>query len=138
ILRRGVVERGQRLPGNEQHVHRRLRVQVAEAEHIVVFVDDVGGNLVPENLAEDGLAHACSFDRSIQWRSIQSSSCRPPKACASVLRSTYSSSPPSGTPWANRVGRTPPARANWARKCAVASPSTVGLVAMINSSISPS
>jgi hypothetical protein len=34
-------------------------------------------------------------------------SVRDPNACASVPRSTYSNSPPSGTPCARRLGRTP-------------------------------
>src|SRR5690606_40939801 len=42
-------------------------------------------------------------------------SLRDPNACDSVPRSTYSSSPPSGTPWARRLGRTPWLRASWAR-----------------------
>ena len=38
-----------------------------------------------------------------------------PKACDRVPRSTYSSSPPSGTPWASLLGRTPCCRASCAR-----------------------
>src|SRR3546814_8298388 len=45
----------------------------------------------------------------------QGISLRDPNACDSVPRSTYSSSPPSGTPWARRLGRTPWLRASWAR-----------------------
>ena len=50
-----------------------------------------------------------------------------------VPRSTYSSSLPTGTPRASRVTCMPrPFRVSL-RACAVASPSTVGLVATINS-----
>src|SRR5690606_17203685 len=45
----------------------------------------------------------------------QAISARLPKACDRVPRSTYSSSPPSGRPWARRLGRTPCWRAICAR-----------------------
>src|SRR6185312_12581042 len=57
ILRRGVVQRGDRFLRDEQHVHRRLRVHVAEGQQFVVLPDDVGRDLAPDDLAEDGVAH---------------------------------------------------------------------------------
>src|SRR6185312_12311566 len=113
LVRGDIVQRGQRLLRDEQHMHGSLRIEVAERQYIIVLVNDVGGNLATDDLAEDGFAHCCS--RGNPMTMIQSSDCLPPNACASVLRSTYSSSPPRGTPYASRVGRTPPARANWAR-----------------------
>src|SRR5690348_8148849 len=46
--------------GDEQHVHRRLRMDVAKGEDVVVFVHHVGGNLAADDLVENGIAHACS------------------------------------------------------------------------------
>ena len=43
------------------------------------------------------------------WRT----GCRPLKACASVDPSTYSSSPPSGTPWAMRLTRLTSGCSSW-------------------------
>ena len=67
----------------------------------------------------------------------QVSGCRPAMACASVPPSTYSSSPPTGTPCAMRLTRSLRLAASSATKCAVASPSTVGLVARITSLAGP-
>ena len=58
---------------------------------------------------------------------------RPAMACASVPPSMYSSSPPTGTPCAMRLARMPRWRTSCARKCAVASPSTVEFVASMTS-----
>src|SRR5204862_144992 len=54
-----------------------------------------------------------------------------------VPQATYSSSPPTGTPWAMRVARMPRRAASSPRKWAVASPSTVELVARISSRTPP-
>jgi hypothetical protein len=32
-------------------------MDVAEGDDVLVFVEDVGGNLAPDDLAEDGVAH---------------------------------------------------------------------------------
>src|SRR5690606_8911052 len=56
---------------------------------------------------------ACARSPRAQGR--QGISARLPKACDRVPRSTYSSSPPSGRPWARRLGRTPCWRAICAR-----------------------
>src|SRR5690606_22924640 len=107
VTRLQVVERGDRPLGNEQHVHRRLRVDVAEGQDLLVLVDDVGRNLPGDDLVEDGACHVATPQGRI--------SVRLPKACARVPRSTYSSSPPSGRPCASRLGRTPAWRASCAR-----------------------
>src|SRR5690348_421951 len=58
---------------------------------------------------------------------------RDSSARASVIWSAYSSSPPMGTPVAMRVVRTPRGFISLARYSAVASPSTLGLVARMTS-----
>src|SRR4249919_1091095 len=108
LLRLEVVERGDRRLGHEQHVDRRLWRDVAEGDDIVVLMDDVGRDFAADDPAEDGVVlHGASFHWGI--------SLRLPKACDNVPRSTYSSSPPSGTPCARRLGCTPCCRASWPR-----------------------
>src|SRR5690606_1328951 len=52
---RGVVQgRDDLVLGNEQHVHRRLRCDVLEAEDVLVLVDDGGRDFAADDLAEDG------------------------------------------------------------------------------------
>ncbi|KAG0923919.1 hypothetical protein G6F31_019322 [Rhizopus arrhizus] len=49
-----------RVPGrgqcqlSDQHMHRRLRRDVLEAQHLVILVDDGGRDLAPDDLAEEG------------------------------------------------------------------------------------
>ena len=38
-------------------MHRRLRIDVAEREDVVVFVDDVGRNFAADDLGEQGIGH---------------------------------------------------------------------------------
>ena len=38
-------------------MNRSLRGDVAESQHGVVFVDNVGGDLAPNDLAENGVGH---------------------------------------------------------------------------------
>lgn len=48
---------GQRLDrelGNNQHVSRRLRIDIAEGQTAVVLVDDVGRDLFVDDLLKDG------------------------------------------------------------------------------------
>src|SRR5690606_29108242 len=130
LPRRHVVQGGEVLLRHEQHVHRRLRRDVVEGDDVFVLEHDLRGHFAPHDPVEDG-GHRISGSR-------QAISLREPNACESVPRSTYSSSPPSGTPCASRLGLTWCWRASCARSCAVASPSTVGLVAMISSRTSPS
>ena len=47
---------GNRLVGNDQHVHRRLRADVAERGDAVVLVDDGGRNLAGDDLLESMVA----------------------------------------------------------------------------------
>src|SRR5215208_3360923 len=65
------------------------------------------------------------------------SSRRPSIALVIVTSSAYSRSDPTGMPMAMRVTRTPSGLSRRARYSAVASPSTVGLVARITSSTPP-
>src|SRR5678815_2196588 len=103
-----VVERGDRRFRHEQDVHRRLWRDVAKGDDIVVLMDDVGRDFAADDPAEDGVVlHGASVHCGI--------SLRLPKACDNVPRSTYSSSPPSGTPCARRLGCTPCCRASWPR-----------------------
>src|SRR5690606_5465352 len=54
----GVVQGRDRLVlGDEQHVHRRLRRDVLEAEDVLVLVDDGRRDFAADDLAEDGVAH---------------------------------------------------------------------------------
>lgn len=40
--------------GNDQDVHRRLRIYIVESKHVVIFPDDVGGNFTPNDFFENG------------------------------------------------------------------------------------
>jgi hypothetical protein len=57
IRRRQVVERGDVLFRDEQHVQRRLGVDVLEYQQVVVFEDDLGGNLPRNDSAEEAVGH---------------------------------------------------------------------------------
>ena len=46
-----------RLFGDDQNVRRGLRGHVSEGEYLIVFVDDVGGDLAPEDLVENRVRH---------------------------------------------------------------------------------
>lgn len=39
--------------GNDQDVHRRLRIYVVKSKHLVIFPDDVGGNFAPDDFFEN-------------------------------------------------------------------------------------
>ena len=54
LSRLQVVERGHVHLGHEQHVHRRLRGDVAEGDEVLVLMDDIGGQFAPDDLVEDG------------------------------------------------------------------------------------
>ena len=54
VLVAHVVDRGDRLVRDDEHVHRRLRADVAERGDAIVLVDDGGGNLAGDDLFEDG------------------------------------------------------------------------------------
>src|SRR5699024_1828626 len=42
-------------PGHDEHMHRSLRVQVLEGDHVVVLVDALGGDVPGDDLAEDAV-----------------------------------------------------------------------------------
>jgi len=52
VLRRGVIERGEMLFGDEQDVHRRLGVNVREGEDVVVLIEAFDGNGAGDDFAE--------------------------------------------------------------------------------------
>jgi hypothetical protein len=41
-------------------MHRRLRRNIAEGQHVFVFVDDVGGNFPADDPAEERIGHGSS------------------------------------------------------------------------------
>ena len=53
----GFGDAGNRFLRDDQRVDGRLRFDVAEGQHQVVFVNDVGWNLTLDNLLEDAFAH---------------------------------------------------------------------------------
>src|SRR5690348_4980634 len=55
FFRAGMLERRKMLLRANQHVRRRLRVDVLEREHIRVFVHHLRGNLLCSNLAEQAI-----------------------------------------------------------------------------------
>ncbi|HTA59108.1 MAG TPA: hypothetical protein VK805_13175 [Candidatus Baltobacteraceae bacterium] len=48
----GIVQRDEMFLGANQNVHGRLRVDVFEGEHVLVLIDELGGNLFRANFAE--------------------------------------------------------------------------------------
>lgn len=40
--------------GNDQDVHRRLRIDIVESKHVVIFPDDVRGNFAPDDFFKNG------------------------------------------------------------------------------------
>ena len=58
ILRRGVGERGEVLFGDEQDVHRRLRVDVREGEDVVVLIEAIDGDGAGGDFAEEAIHKA--------------------------------------------------------------------------------
>ena len=113
---------------DDEAMKRRLRMNVLEREDRVVLVDTIGGNLARDDLAEQAASGRQPSSRAL-LRPADSISRRPLSARASVPPSMYSSSPPTGTPYAIRLARKPCLCASAATRCAVASPSTVTLVA---------
>jgi len=45
--------------GDNQHVYRSLRTDVSEGDNFIVFVDDIGRQLVPNDLTEYCFCHCC-------------------------------------------------------------------------------
>ena len=62
---------------------------------VLVLEDDVGGDLAADDAVEDAVGHGV-LARGKEPVPQGPTSVREPKACASVPRSTYSNSPPSG------------------------------------------
>src|SRR5262245_27361222 len=55
----GMLERRKMLLRTNQHVRRRLRVDVLESEHVRIFVDHLRRNLFCGNLAEQAIGAHC-------------------------------------------------------------------------------
>jgi len=52
----GLGELGNGFPGDDQDVNWRLRVDVVEGDTVVILVNDLGGDLLPEDLAKNGVS----------------------------------------------------------------------------------
>ena len=55
-LGRSVVRRNH-LARDDQHVDRRLGIDITEGQAAIIFVDNVGGNLLVEDLLEEVVLH---------------------------------------------------------------------------------
>ena len=53
-----VVQRGDVASGHDQHVQRRLWIQIGECDHVRIFVHARGWNLTVDDLAEHAIDHA--------------------------------------------------------------------------------
>src|SRR6478609_4255302 len=58
VFRLSFSDSRDRLLGNDQHMDRRLRLNILEGEYQLVFVNDAGRHLASDNFLEQGLAHA--------------------------------------------------------------------------------
>src|SRR5690606_35799816 len=58
VLLSGITEFRDWLIRDPQAVDRRLRVDVADRQRMLVFVDDIGGDLPVDDLGKDGLRHS--------------------------------------------------------------------------------
>ncbi len=55
IVRLRLLQSGKVLARHDQHVHRRLRLDVLESEDVVVFVDFLGGDFSAQDAAEQAV-----------------------------------------------------------------------------------
>jgi len=55
-----VVHRGHVTIRHQQHVRRRMGLDVAEGGYLLVSVDDVGRDVAADDLAEEAVIHASS------------------------------------------------------------------------------
>jgi hypothetical protein len=51
-----LLQASKMLPGDDQHMRRRLGVDVLEGQHVLVLVNFLGRNLAAENAAEEAVA----------------------------------------------------------------------------------
>src|SRR5262252_1639159 len=116
--------------GDYEAMKRSLRVNVLERKQCLGLVDTARRYVARDDLAEQAIRIVVAHARPPGTDSI---SRRPRSARDSVPLSMYSSSPPTGTPYAIRLARTPCLWASAATRLAVASPSTVTLVARTTS-----
>src|SRR5581483_4372074 len=82
VVRRQVVERGDVLLRNDEHMRRTLRIDVVEREHAVVFVDDRRGDLASGDFAEEAVGHTrfAIATRGISCRSRRRATIVSPRA----------------------------------------------------------
>ena len=59
VSRRKIVQRRDVPARHDQHVHRRLRVDVLEGDDAIVLIDNRRGNLAGDDLAEQAVRHIC-------------------------------------------------------------------------------
>src|SRR5208282_371975 len=64
VFRRGFGKARDGLLGNNQHVRRRLRFDVAEREHQIVFINNGRRNFAGDDFFKKRFAHNCSFRRA--------------------------------------------------------------------------
>ena len=69
VLRRQVVEGRDVPPGDDQHVHGRLRVDVLDRDEAIVLVDDGAGYLPGDDPAEQAFRHVIRSTPSSELRS---------------------------------------------------------------------
>jgi hypothetical protein len=56
------------LPGNNQNVRRRLRIDIFKREGFLVFIDFLGWNFARDNLAEEAVSHSEEILANIRSR----------------------------------------------------------------------
>jgi hypothetical protein len=61
VIRLKIIERRDPTLRNEQHVHGRLRIDVAERQQFIVFVNDIGRNFTSDDPVEDRVGHCGSL-----------------------------------------------------------------------------
>jgi hypothetical protein len=57
VVRSEVVQRADVAAGDDQHVQRRLRVDVPDGDELVVLVNEPGWNLAADDPAEEAIVH---------------------------------------------------------------------------------
>ena len=97
-----IVDRCNMASGDDQYMRRRLGVEVPERYDLVRLMNDIRTDIARCNLAKKAICvtHIRSYP---SYRLSQSTTRLPKNACDKVPPSTYSSSPPSGTPCAMRL-----------------------------------
>src|SRR5438093_12763595 len=69
---RDIVERGDVRLWNDQHMQRRLRVDIFDDHHPLIFVDDLRRDLPVDNPAEQAFAHGRFCTTAVRGMSCRS------------------------------------------------------------------